>query len=80
MAGGNETKANSAFKLSLTKRLAELGKNYVVFLLYCQTPIPVQNWELTLLSPGNNNKKNNPHPNFLGKDCLSVVKICVKMY
>ena len=25
----------------------------------CQTPIPVQTWELTLLSPGNNNKNKN---------------------
>ena len=28
---------------------------------YCQTPSPVQNWELTLLSLCNKNKKNNPH-------------------
>ena len=27
----------------------------------CQTPSPVQNWELTLLSLGKNNKKKNPH-------------------
>mgnify|MGYP006905827070 CR=1 FL=1 len=27
--------------------------------LYCQTPIPVQTWELTLLSPGNNNNNKN---------------------
>ena len=42
-----------------------VGDFYLIFLLfYCQTPSPVQNWELTLLSPGNNNKKkNNPHPN-----------------
>ena len=34
---------------------------------YCQTPKPVQNWELTLLSRGysnnNNNKKNNNKKN-----------------
>ena len=26
---------------------------------FCQIPIPVQTWELTLLSPGNNNNNNN---------------------
>ena len=40
---------------------------HVTLKVFCQTPIPVQNWELTLLSPGNNKKnkkkKNNPHPN-----------------
>ena len=32
--------------------------------VYCQTPIPGQTWELTLLLHANNNNKNNPHPNF----------------
>ena len=52
------------------------GKKTLYYNLYsyCQTPIPGETWELTLLSRGNNNnnnnnnnnknkkKKNNPHP------------------
>ena len=42
---------------------------------YCQTPNPVKNWELTLLSPGKNEKKSSAHKkfliNFLAKSCNS---------
>jgi hypothetical protein len=36
------------------------AQNLLLLLLYCQTPIQGQTWELTLFSQGNNkNKKNN---------------------
>ena len=40
-------------------------QNLIIYLLihyFCQTPIPVQTWELTLLSRGNNNNKNQIFP------------------
>ena len=43
---------------------------------YCQTPSPVQNWELTLLSLGNKNK-NKPHLISCRRGCIRVVKTCV---
>ena len=50
---------------------------------FCQTPSPVHNWELTLLSLGNKNKndknnQNNPHIISFRRGCPRVVKICMQ--
>ena len=46
---------------------------------YCQTPIPGQTWELTLLSRGKNKNKNkNPHLNSARWACPRVIKFCVR--
>ena len=47
---------------------------------YCQTPIPGETWELTLLSCGNKKKKknkNDPHLNSPRRGCRRVSNFCM---
>ena len=52
--------------------------------IYCQTPIPGQTWELTLLSRGNERKKKkknnnkNPHLNSPRRGCVRGLKFCMR--
>ena len=52
------------------------GSGASKFPVCCQTPNPVQNWELTLLSHGNKKNKN-PHLNSPRRGCAGVLKFCM---
>ena len=49
------------------------------YVYFCQTPIPGQTWELTLLSRGQNKNKKKPHLNSPRRGCARGLKFCMRL-
>jgi hypothetical protein len=50
----------------------DIDLNMYISSFYCETPNPVQNWELTLLSLGKKKRSNNPQNKYFFKNSVFI--------